>query len=100
VDGVQAFSQHVARLTYQVTNHNMFDKPYPDNLRKIVYKHSAKTWTASLLGARTEIDGRIHQDPDIKITASSFDELLSKLQKEPATNVTGKVRNGSEVEQE
>ena len=54
-------------------------------LRKIIYT-PAKGWIASFHGKQIEKDGRKTYEPDVKVRADSYEELLRELkQNDPYT---------------
>ena len=67
-------------------------------LRKIVYT-PAKGWIASFHGKQIEKDGRKTYEPDVKVRADSYEELMRELigidksdNADPSTTVWHSVR--------
>ena len=54
-------------------------------LRKVICKVSkhtgARTWTVSLYGERTEVNGRIRTAKDIKFTGDTFESIVEQAVK-------------------
>ena len=91
-EAVKQERDRIAALCYQLPNDGeemyqlIFNPPITssmtnNNLRKIVYKASSGTWTASFYSNEIVVDGQKTREPDVKITARSYDELIDKINK-------------------